>query len=73
MAELLERMTYADTVGVDAFGIGEHYREEFLDSAPVAILSAAALTERIRLTSAGTVLSTAELYLAGIDWLLGRS
>ncbi len=61
MAELLERMTYADQVGVDAFGIGEHFRKEFLDSAPVAILSAAAaLTERIRLTSAVTVLSTAD-------------
>jgi probable LLM family oxidoreductase len=61
MAELLERMTHADRVGVDSFGIGEHYREEFLDSAPVAILAAAAaLTERIRLTSAVTVLSTAD-------------
>jgi probable LLM family oxidoreductase len=59
--ELLDRIAHADQVGLDAFGIGEHYREEFLDSAPVAILSAAAaLTERIRLTSAVTVLSTAD-------------
>lgn len=61
ITELLARMTYADQVGLDAFGIGEHYREEFLDSAPVAILSAAAaLTDQIRLTSAVTVLSTAD-------------
>jgi len=59
--ELLDRIAHADQVGLDAFGIDEHYREEFLDSAPVAILSAAAaLTERIRLTSAVTVLSTAD-------------
>jgi probable LLM family oxidoreductase len=59
--ELLDRIAHADQMGLDAFGIGEHYREEFLDSAPVAILSAAAaLTERIRLTSAVTVLSTAD-------------
>lgn len=61
MGELLARIVHADQVGLDSFGIGEHYREEFLDSAPVAILSAAAaLTERIRLTSAVTVLSTAD-------------
>lgn len=54
-------MAHADRVGIDAFGIGEHYREEFLDSAPTTILSAAAArTERIRLTSAVTVLSTAD-------------
>lgn len=61
IGELLERITHADQVGLDSFGIGEHYREEFLDSAPIAILSAAAaMTERIRLTSAVTVLSTAD-------------
>jgi probable LLM family oxidoreductase len=46
---------------LDVFGIGEHYREEFLDSAPVVILAAAAArTNRIRLTSAVSVLSTAD-------------
>jgi len=61
IGKLLERIAYADEVGIDAFGIGEHYREEFLDSAPIAILSAAAAqTKRIRLTSAVTVLSTAD-------------
>ena len=61
LAELLERIEYADKLGLDTFGIGEHYREEFLDSAPVVILAAAAArTSQIRLTSAVSVLSTAD-------------
>ena len=61
MALLLERIKHADDVGVDVFGIGEHHRKEFLDSAPVVILSAAAAqTKRIRLTSAVAVLSAAD-------------
>jgi probable LLM family oxidoreductase len=48
-------------VGLDAFGVGEHHRREFLDSAPAVILAAAAArTSRIRLTSAVTVLSAAD-------------
>src|ERR1700761_9553904 len=58
---LLEEITLADQVGLDVFGIGEHHRAEFLDSAPVVILSAAAArTKKIRLTSAVTVLSAAD-------------
>src|SRR4051812_34860388 len=61
MAELLERMEHADKCGLDVFGIGEHHRKEFLDSAPTMILAAAAArTKRIRLTSAVTVLSAAD-------------
>jgi len=61
IAELLERIEYSDKVGLDVFGIGEHYREEFLDSAPTLILAAAAAkTKNIRLTSAVTVLSVAD-------------
>jgi probable LLM family oxidoreductase len=61
LSELLQRIEYADEVGLDVFGIGEHYRKEFLDSANIAILSAAAArTKRIRLTSAVTVLSAAD-------------
>lgn len=61
MEELLERITHADKVGLDVFGIGEHHRKEFLDSAPAVILAAAAArTKRIRLTSAVTVLSAAD-------------
>src|SRR5207237_1873568 len=61
MRELLERMEQADQVGLDVFGIGEHHKREFLDSAPPIILAAAAArTRRIRLTSAVTVLSAAD-------------
>lgn len=59
--ELLERIVHADKCGLDIFGIGEHHRREFLDSAPTVILAAAASrTKRIRLTSAVTVLSAAD-------------
>jgi probable LLM family oxidoreductase len=61
MKHLLEEIELADQVGLDVFGIGEHHRAEFLDSAPVVILSAAAArTKNIRLTSAVTVLSAAD-------------
>lgn len=59
--ELLQRIEHADKVGLDVFGIGEHHRKEFLDSAPAIILAAAAArTKTIRLTSAVTVLSAAD-------------
>ena len=55
---LLEEIELADQVGLDVFGVGEHHRREFLDSAPSVILAAAASrTKRIRLTSAVSVLS----------------
>jgi len=58
---LLDRIEHADKAGLDIFGIGEHHRKEFLDSAPTMILAAAAAcTKRIRLTSAVTVLSAAD-------------
>jgi probable LLM family oxidoreductase len=61
MKDLLDEMALADEVGLHAFGIGEHHREEFLDSAPAVILAAAAArTTSIRLTSAVTVLSAAD-------------
>jgi probable LLM family oxidoreductase len=61
MQHLLEEIKLADEVGLDVFGIGEHHRAEFLDSAPAVILSAAAAqTKNIRLTSAVTVLSAAD-------------
>ena len=61
VADLIERIVYADEVGLDIFGIGEHHREEFLDSAPHMILAAAAAkTKRIKLGSAVAVLSAAD-------------
>src|SRR5258707_11891810 len=61
LRELLEAITLADEVGLDVFGIGEHHRREFLDSAPTMILAAAASrTKNIRLSSAVTVLSAAD-------------
>ncbi len=61
LSELIDRIVYADQVGLDFFGIGEHHREEFLDSAPHMILAAAAAkTKNIRLGSAVAVLSAAD-------------
>jgi probable LLM family oxidoreductase len=61
LRQLVEQIEHADQVGLDAFGVGEHHRREFLDSAPAVILAAAAArTSRIRLTSAVTVLSAAD-------------
>ena len=61
MAQLLQRIETADQLGLDVFGIGEHHRREYLDSAPAVILAAAAArTKNIKLTSAVTVLSAAD-------------
>jgi probable LLM family oxidoreductase len=61
IADLLEEITTADQAGLDHFGIGEHHRGEFLDSAPTILLAAgAARTKHLRLTSAVTVLSAAD-------------
>jgi probable LLM family oxidoreductase len=61
MRELMEEVELADRLGLDVFGIGEHHRADFLVSAPAVVLGAAAVrTERIRLSSAVTVLSSAD-------------
>ncbi len=61
MDNLLDEIILAEQVGLDVFGIGEHHRSEFVDSAPVVILAAAATrTKNILLTSAVTVLSAAD-------------
>src|SRR6058998_654730 len=58
LRDLIAQIEYADQVGLDVFGIGEHHRKDYLDSAPAVILAAAAArTQRIRLTSAVAVLS----------------
>jgi probable LLM family oxidoreductase len=59
MRDLLEEVSLAEQVGLDVFGVGEHHRPDFVVSAPAVVLAAAAaLTSRIRLTSAVTVLSS---------------
>jgi hypothetical protein len=56
---LLEEIELAEQAGLDVFGVGEHHRPDFVVSAPAVVLGAAAVrTERIRLTSAVTVLSS---------------
>jgi probable LLM family oxidoreductase len=56
---LLEEAVFADEVGVDAIGVGEHHRADFAVSAPEIVLAAiASRTRRIRLGSAVTVLSS---------------
>jgi probable LLM family oxidoreductase len=55
----IEEAVLADAVGIDSFNIGEHYRPDFMDSAGHVMLAAiAGRTERIRLGTAVTVLST---------------
>lgn len=57
--QLIAEIELADKVGLDVYGIGEHHREDFAVSAPEIVLAAAATkTERIRLTSAVTILSS---------------
>ena len=59
LREVVEEAELADEVGLDVFGVGEHHRPDFTVSTPAVVLSAiAARTERIRLTSAVTVLSS---------------
>src|SRR5437773_4827657 len=61
MRNLIDQIAYADEVGLDVFGVGEHHRREFLDEAPAVILAAAAArTKNIRLTSAVAVLSAVD-------------
>src|ERR1700758_191088 len=59
MRDLIEEAELADQVGLDVFAVGEHHREDFVVSAPAVALAAIAMrTERIRLSSAVTVLSS---------------
>ena len=59
MRQLLEEAELADQLGLDLFAVGEHHRPDFLVSSPAVVLAAVAVkTERIRLSSAVTVLSS---------------
>jgi alkanesulfonate monooxygenase SsuD/methylene tetrahydromethanopterin reductase-like flavin-dependent oxidoreductase (luciferase family) len=58
---IVDQAVLAERVGVDSFGVGEHHRDDFAVSAPEIVLAAiAARTERIRLRTAVTVLSSDE-------------
>lgn len=59
--DVVEEIVLADQVGLDVYGVGEHHRADYAASSPAVILAAAASqTKRIRLTSAVTVLSSAD-------------
>src|SRR3954468_11936306 len=59
LRDLVEEIELAEQVGLDVFGVGEHHRPDFVVSAPAVVLAAAAArTNRIRLTSAVSVLSS---------------
>lgn len=59
LADLLEEIELADQLGLDFYGLGEHHRPDYVASAPVTILAAAAMrTKRIRLSTAVSVLSS---------------
>ena len=61
LRDVVEEIVLADQVGLDVFGVGEHHRQDFAASSPAVVLAAAAhQTKRIRLTSAVTVLSSAD-------------
>jgi probable LLM family oxidoreductase len=61
LREVVEEIVLADQVGLDVFGVGEHHRKDYASSSPAVVLAAAASqTKRIRLTSAVTVLSSAD-------------
>jgi alkanesulfonate monooxygenase SsuD/methylene tetrahydromethanopterin reductase-like flavin-dependent oxidoreductase (luciferase family) len=61
LSDLLEEVQLAEQLGLDVFGLGEHHRPDYAVSTPAVVLAAAAArTERIRLSSAVTVLSSAD-------------
>ncbi|GIP40534.1 luciferase [Paenibacillus sp. J31TS4] len=61
LREVVEEIVLADRVGLDVYGVGEHHRKDYAASSPAVVLAAAASqTKRIRLTSAVTVLSSAD-------------
>jgi len=61
MRDLMEEVELMEQVGLDVFAVGEHHRPDFIASSPAIILAAAAAkTKNIRLSSAVTVLSSAD-------------
>jgi probable LLM family oxidoreductase len=69
LAEILAAAKLADAAGLDVFAVGEHHRLDMAISAtPVVLAAIAAVTERIRLASAVTILSTADPVLVFEDF-----
>lgn len=61
MEELIKEAVLADEIGLDVYALGEHHRPDYVISSPeVALAAVAAVTKRIRLSSAVTVLSSAD-------------
>ena len=61
IGELLKEAALADEIGLDVFALGEHHRPDYVISSPEMVLAAAAaVTKRIRLSSAVTVLSSSD-------------
>jgi len=61
MQELIAEASLADKLGLDVYALGEHHREDYIISSPeVALAGIATVTSRIRLSSAVTVLSSAD-------------
>jgi probable LLM family oxidoreductase len=61
LQEIIDAARLADEMGLDVFGVGEHHSLDFAVSAvPVVLAAIAQVTQRIRLTSTVTILSTAD-------------
>ena len=61
LSEVVEAAKLADQAGLSVFGVGEHHRSDYAISSPAVVLGAiAAVTRRIRLTTAVTILSSAD-------------
>jgi Luciferase-like monooxygenase len=70
LADILAAAKLADVSGLDIFAVGEHHRLDMAVSAtPVVLATIATVTERIRVASAVTILSTADQ--RGVQWLRG--
>ncbi len=72
--DTVEEGVLAEQVGIDSSSIGEHYRDDMMVGGHVALVAIAARTERIRLGTAVTVLSTQDpvrLYNSSRRWPAG--
>jgi len=69
LRQVLKEVDVAESVGLEVYGLGEHHRPDMAASAPAIVLAAAAgRTERIRLSSAVVILSSADPVRVYQDW-----